>query len=336
MRDFRVFGKVALLLLSAILVSCNQPTEVKAPLIRITAGIVAEDASWEEVVSGHPYSDSPAADADGNIYFSDIMTSRIMKLDHDLQQQVFAAGTGMTQGLVFGDDGYLYGCRQQDAQIVRYGPDGTYEVLAQGKATPRNDTNVPASSLVLAAEFCNDLAVNPAGGVWFTDRINEKIIFAEPDGSLRTVASGFRSSGLQLSLDKTMLVATDSNELRLHAFRVGENGRLQELPDYFDPIKVYVRDEQKNSEVRSGANGMTLDSEGRFYVATFLGVQVFAPDGRHLGIIRGAKGYMSSLTFGGPDRKWLYSAGSRLSRLRMEAPGAGVVAGSLIAGQKND
>jgi gluconolactonase len=314
-------GLILLLVSAANLLSCSEPAKSDGSVFVFPDNIVAEGATWEVLDPSLPYSDSPAADAEGNIYYSDILNSRIFKLSIDGQVELFARDTGMTQGLTFGTDGYLYGCRPQDAQIVRYRPDATYEVLTQGQATTRKDILVPAEKLLLSAEYCNDLAVNDVGGVWFTDRENQKIHYVSTDGTVRTVATGFRPNGIQLSLDKQMLVVTDSNELLLHAFRVGDNGDLEELPNYFDPVKVYIKKSLQHSAVRSGTNGIALDSEGRFYVASFLGVQIFAKDGRHLGVIRGTKGYMSNLGFGGEDRKWLFASGTQLSRLKMDAHG---------------
>jgi len=338
MRNVRFFAIA--LLLSASLSSCDHAAERVTPQNATPDGIVAKGAAWEVVNSAQLYSDSPVADANGNIYYaeggkytSDEIGGRIIKLDAGQRPKVFV-DAAVTQGLVFGPEGYLYACRPGEAQIVRYSQDGAYEVIAQGEVASPTDTSALPKQGGTGAQYCNDLAVGANGGVWFTDRNGQRVIYVSPDGNQRTVASGFRSNGILLSLDKKMLVVTDSREPILHAFRVSEDGSLDEMPDFFDPLELAETNPQVplaaggaewsggGSERSTGANGMTVDSEGRFYVPTFLGVQILDKDGRHLGTIPGAGGYMSNLGFGGEDRQWLYSTGTQLSRLRMEAQGA--------------
>ena len=330
-----------LLLLSANLVGCDNSVDRVAPAPVIPDGIMAKDAAWEVLTTGHLYSDSPVADGNGNIYFAEGLidsskdfVGRITKLDTNLQPEVFFTDTTVTQGLALGADNQLYACRPQEAQIVRYSADGTYEVLAQGARASATDPGAASQRGGADMQYCNDIAVNADGGVWFTDRNSEQVVYVSPTGDVRTVASGFRGNGIQLSLDKKMLVVTDSRAPKLHAFRVSENGSLAELPDFFEPLKLSGRKpdvpavaggtewSSGGSEQATGANGMTIDSEGRFYVTTFLGVQILDKNGRHLGTIPGADGYMSNLGFGGADRNWLYATGTQLSRLRTEARGA--------------
>ena len=60
--------------------------------------------------------------------------------------------------------------------------------------------------------------------------------------------------------------------------------------------------------VNSGADGLAIDSQGRVYVATSAGVQVFSPQGQHLGTIPLSRA-PQNLAFAGPDKKTLYVVG---------------------------
>ena len=52
---------------------------------------------------------------------------------------------------------------------------------------------------------------------------------------------------------------------------------------------------------------MTVDADGRLYVATRAGLQMFDPTGRMGGVIlKPQQKYMSNATFGGPDLSYLY------------------------------
>lgn len=60
--------------------------------------------------------------------------------------------------------------------------------------------------------------------------------------------------------------------------------------------------------IRSGADGLAIDSEGRVYSASAAGVVVFSPQGAHLGTIPLSRS-PQNLAFAGPDKKTLYIVG---------------------------
>ena len=281
-------------------------------------GLVAEGAEWERLASGYTFSEGPAAALDGTVYYAEPIFAHLYKISEAGEITQLDRETQMTMGLVMGADGFIYACRNRAAQIVRYSTDGNYDVLLQGEMTPLR--NSPASP----GEFCNDLAVNAAGGIWFTDRLNGRVMYLDPDGEVRVVAEGWRPNGIVLSADRKMIAVTDSNESRLHAFAVGENGALTEVPDFFDAVRVVdlSEEDKRKFSSRSGADGMTVDSEGRFYLASFYGIQVFGPDGKYIGVVARPKAFVSNLTFGGKNFDWLYATGrTGLFRLKMQVQG---------------
>lgn len=314
-------------MVSALLAACqdaaapaNTATQKSAPAgaeTRPPEGLVAQGAVWEKVADGYVYTDAPVGDPDGNVYYAEPIINQLFKVDDSGGITQLDTNTEHTMGLVMGPDGLIYACRNRGAQIVRYSLDGTYEVLYQGEVTPLpNKPDAPG-------EFCNDLAINADGGIWITDRVNREILYLDPDGDLRAVAGGFRGNGIVLSADRKMIVVTNSNEPRLHAFAVGENGALTELEDFFDPIVTIAKlGEQDIASKRAGTNGMTVDTDGRFYVSSFYGVQVFGPDGRYVGVINRPPPFTSNLGFAGQNRDWLYASGRvALYRLKMQVQG---------------
>ena len=60
--------------------------------------------------------------------------------------------------------------------------------------------------------------------------------------------------------------------------------------------------------VASGADGLAVDNDGRVYAATTAGVQVFSPQGQHLGTIPLSRS-PQNLAFAGADKKTLYVVG---------------------------
>ena len=57
----------------------------------------------------------------------------------------------------------------------------------------------------------------------------------------------------------------------------------------------------------SSGDGMTSDAQGRYYVASAVGVQVFDPTGRMSGVLpKPSEKFMTSCGFGGPNMEFLY------------------------------
>ncbi len=311
-----------------LLVACSEPPAPapaggapmpEAPKLPRPTELVAADAQWELVTRGHVYTDSPVALPGGEVLYAAPIEQQIYRVDAAGNISVFDTATRHTMGLVMGADGRVYGCRNQEAQIVVYDLDGSYDVLLEGEMTPLpNRPKAPG-------EFCNDVAVSDNGNLWFTDRVNRKVILLTPDGETRVVAEGFRGNGIVLSADQQTLLVTDSTEPRLWAFSVAPDGSLQERPDAFDPVKTVSNlGDEEIPQWRAGTNGMTVDSDGRYYVSSFYGIQIYGPDGSYIGVIDEPDGFVSNLTFAGPELNMLYATGTAgVWRLPMLVNGTG-------------
>ncbi len=94
--------------------------------------VLLDGEDWVQVSSGHGFTEGPAVNATGEVFFTDIPNNRIHRIAADGSVTVFAENTGSANGLMFGADGGLYACRTADAQIVRYAPDGSYKVVVEG------------------------------------------------------------------------------------------------------------------------------------------------------------------------------------------------------------
>lgn len=75
---------------------------------------------WQLLGEGYTFTEGPAADRQGNVYFTDDRESRIYRIDAGGEITLFAENTARTNGLMFGPDGRLCGCRNGDRQIVAY------------------------------------------------------------------------------------------------------------------------------------------------------------------------------------------------------------------------
>jgi len=125
-------------------------------------------------------------------------------------------------------------------------------------------------------------------------------------------------NGVVLSRDEKILYLNNTNGEYLIAFDVKPDGSLTNRRN-FAQYQGMARN--ASGAMVSGADGITIDNDGRLYVATAIGVQVFASDGQHLGTIPLSRP-PQNLAFAGKDKKTLYVVGRGVAfRVQMIAQG---------------
>ncbi|MEO1997535.1 MAG: SMP-30/gluconolactonase/LRE family protein [Planctomycetaceae bacterium] len=261
--------------------------------------VLLPDSRWELVSSGHRFTEGPAADNQGNLFFSDVPANRIHRVDRQGAVTVFAEDTAATNGLMFGPDGRLYGCRNGDRQIVAYTSDGRHAVIASDVDS-------------------NDIVVNSEGGIYFTDPPHQRVWYLNPGGTKRVVARDLKPNGLILWPHQGTLVVTDSQDTHLWTFRIAADGGLSYKERYYMPLQL------PSGAKTPGSDGMTVDTAGRLYVATRAGIQMFDPTGRLGGtILKPQNRFLSNVTFGGLQRDYLYATCSdKVYRRKTRSVGA--------------
>lgn len=278
-----------------------EPIEAASPTARHPlASILVPGESWELVSKGHRYTEGPAVNEKGEVFFSDIPNSKIHKIALDGTVSVFAEDTQRANGLMFGADGNLYACRMDDAAIVAYD--------AAGMVTP-------VVSLKDAGN--NDLVVQRDRG-YFTDPNGHKVWYVDPDLGHRVVDEGIdRPNGVILSPDQTLLYIADSNSRWVYSFQVQDDGSLAHKQKYFH---LHMPDDATGS----GADGMAVDVEGRLYVATRMGLQICDQPGRVNAILPIPEGgkRMSNVVFGGAELDTLFvTCGDKVYRRKTKTKG---------------
>lgn len=275
-----------------------EPIKPGVPQKRRTELVIPGD-EWEVVSSGHQYTDSPAVNAAGEVFFADreAGTIHIVRLDGSVA--VFAtAGEGIG-GLMFGPDGLLYGCHRVERAVVRFDADGEMETI-------------------IADTMCNDLVMLHDGSGYFTDPELQRVCRFTPSGESVVVATGINfPNGVIVSPDQTQLFVSDTRGRFTFAFMIADNGSLQHGQQYGH---VHIPD----SSSFSGADGWTVDTLGRRYLTTKLGLQVFDRDGRcHLILSFPPQAtWMSNVCFGDPKLDTLYlTCEDKIFRRKINATG---------------
>jgi len=261
--------------------------------------LVIPDENWELVSSGHRYTDSPAVNGVGEVFFADreAGTIHLVKLNGEVAQ--FAKPGEGIGGLMFGPDGLLYGCHRSLKAVVRFQANGEMETVIA-------DTN------------CNDLVMLADGSGYFTDPALQRVCRFTLDGKMTVVAKGINfPNGVIVSPDQEQLFVSDTRGRFSFAFMIAEDGSLQHGQKYGH---VHVPD----SSSFSGADGWTVDTLGRRYLTTKLGLQVFDQLGRcHLILSFPPEAtWMSNVCFGDPKLDTLYlTCEDKVFRRKINATG---------------
>jgi len=271
--------------------------------------IIAPMAKVEKLAGGFLFTEGPAVDKQGNIYFTDQPNDRIMKWSTEGKLSVFLEKTGRANGMYFDKKGNLLTCSDMENEIWSIDPKGEHTVLV--KDYNGRKLNGP-----------NDLWVRPDGGVYITDPLyardywtrnpqrqqaGEYVFFLSPDRkTVVPVATDLQKpNGIIGTPDGKLLYVADIQAGKTYVYEIQPNGLLA----------------NKKLFAEMGSDGMTIDSEGNIYL-TGKGVTVFNRNGEKIEQIPVDANWTANVCFGGKDRKTLFiTASQNLYGLRMNVKG---------------
>ena len=265
-----------------------RPRPVHDP--RFGPPILDPSSDWEVVSQSYRARWGLAPDVKGDVFFAERKENRLVASTENRIERIgtdgtispFAPNGDGLYGMMFGPDGRLYACNEKAKQIVGISPDGHRSVLSEGLD-------------------CRDLAVDKAGGIYFTDLDDSKVWYIDPKGSKRVMNNGgAEPTGIHLSPDQSSLYVADFAHRWVWSSQIQADGSLA------NP-QLFYRLESEDSGYRSEAGGMTVDSLGYLYVGTNLGIQVCDEEGRVQLIINlPTRSSPAGIAFGGPDYQDLY------------------------------
>ena len=251
----------------------------------------------EKVAGDFAFTEGPAWDPEhGCLYFTDIPNATIHKLDSSGKLTKFTEDSKHNNGLLVTADGRLLGC-QMDGQIVQYDKTtSAAKVLASQYNSKR--FNAP-----------NDLVIDKEGGIYFTDPLFrapmplpqeiQAVYYVSQSGEVSRVTEGINApNGIGLSPDATRLYVCPSKQSEMLVYDVSGPGKLS-------GPKTFCKVKQPKGKTDTGADGIVLDEKGNVYITTHLGVEIFSPAGKSIGLVEFPE-QPANVTLGGPDGKTMY------------------------------
>jgi sugar lactone lactonase YvrE/enterochelin esterase-like enzyme len=265
--------------------------------------ILLPGEDWKLVAEGYKFTEGPAANAKGEVFFNDIPNSKTYKIGLDGKVSLFLSDSKKGNGQAFGPDGRLYAVAGAAGEVIAYDARGSGDAIADGIAG-------------------NDVVVGHDGAIFVTNPSSDpkepsKLWYLTAKGEKRIVDMGLKfANGICFSPDQTLLYVADSRTHWVYSYQVKPYGVLGNKQKFYH---LHVPDTADDS----AADGMRVDRDGRLYVATRSGIQVCDQAGRVNCIIPTPNGKIANLCFGGPEFDILYATcGDRVYMRKVKVKGA--------------
>lgn len=280
-----------------ILINCKvQNTNVK--LFEVPPTLLSSQFSFTE---------GPAADKDGNVYFTDQPNDKIYFWDWKSNKvDLFLYKTGRANGTYFDKNDNLITCSDDNGEIWKISKDKDIQALSKGFEGKR--LNGP-----------NDLWIDKSGGIYFTDPLYERdywknfkveipernLYYRNQNGNITKLETFVQPNGIVGSQKLKKLYVSDINAGKTYVYDILGEGKLSE----------------KKLFCEMGSDGMTLDNQGNVYL-TGKGVTIFNKTGVRIYNIPIDEDWTSNVTFGGENNSTLFiTASHSVYTLKMNVTG---------------
>lgn len=261
--------------------------------------IVSFDPNVRELAGGFQFTEGPAVDKDGNIYFTDIPNNRIHRWSIDGKLTTFLENSEGANGLFFDKNGNLIACQGGTGKIVSIDPQGKKTILAeQYNDKPFNSPN--------------DLWIAPDGGIYFSDprygstenlpQDGEHVYYLSADRKklMRVISDMTKPNGLIGTPDGKLLYVADPGARKTYVYKMNSDGTLTD----------------KRLFAQQGSDGMTLDKYGNVYL-TGREVSVYTPSGQLITSIKTPQ-IPSNICFGKDQKTLFITARKSLYAVKMK------------------
>ena len=290
--------------------------------------VIAPDTKPQKLAEGFTFTEGPTW-LKGKLYYSDMYfknhragdwtgspaRSRLIVMEPDGKWRTLSSGM-QSNGTIAAKNGNLIVCDMFGHRVVEVEP-------ATGRVVRVVLDKINGKPL----DGPNDLVMDAKGGLYITDpqftpeskksQPGKQVYYVAPDGSARIVIGPGEyamPNGVELSPDGKTLYVDNTwqkpGENFVWAYDVADDGSLSNKRQFakLELTAAVMGAAKPEDRVDSGADGAAVDTDGRYYVATRTGVQIFMPDGTPAGTIFVPQ-YPVSITFGGANNDVLYMVG---------------------------
>lgn len=271
------------------------------------SSIKADNATIEQAGSGFSFTEGPAVDVNGRVYFTDQPNDRIHIWDEKEGISLWLEGTGRSNGLYFTLGNQLVTCADEKTQLAYF--DENKNLIKLCDSFDNMHLNGP-----------NDVWVSPTGGYYFTDPYYHRswwpdghkemqnvrgVYYLPTYGEVSRVIEDFKTpNGLVGTPDGKTLYVADIEDQKIWKYDIQPDGSLLNKT-FFAP---------------HGSDGMTIDNEGNVYL-TYGKVWVYNPKGELIEEIEFPES-PSNVCFGGEKRDILFvTARKGVYTLKMNVKG---------------
>ena len=270
--------------------------------------VIAHGAKLKQVSKQFVFTEGPAVDKQGNIYFTDQPNDKIWKYDIHGNLSLFMDKTGRSNGLYFDHQDNIISCADEKDELWAIDKKGNIAVLLTNFQEHR--LNGP-----------NDLWIDIKGGIYFTDPYyqrdywdrkkpdidGEKVYYLPKESKEAFIVDSLlmQPNGIVGTPDGMYLYVADMQANKTYKYQINKDGTLSNR-------KLFVP---------HGSDGMTVDNQGNLYL-TGVGVTIYNASGLKMGNIAVPSDWVSNVCFGGKDRKTLFiTASESVYTLQMQVRG---------------
>ena len=243
------------------------------------------------------FTEGPAADMQGNVFFTDQPNNQIWKYSADGKLSLFTQHSARSNGLYIDPTGNIVGCADEKGQLISFNSGAKMNVILEGVNGVR--MNGP-----------NDLWIDANGGIYFTDPYYERPYWEDPKPVQH------KENVYYLSPGATQAIVVADDLVKPNGIIGTPDGKTLFVADIGDnkifkyEIKSAGNITGKKLFVPMGSDGMTLDNDGNLYL-TGKGVTIFDSSGKKITNIPINEDWTANLCFGGKDGKELFITASK-------------------------
>jgi gluconolactonase len=269
-------------------------------LAQSTSPVIADGAKLIRLSDQYSFTEGPAVDKNGDIYFTDQPNNRIIKWSaSDNSLSVYMDNAGRSNGMYFDKKGNLITCADLNNQLWLIDKHKKVTVLVKdykGKLL-----NGP-----------NDLWIDHKGGIYITDPL-----YVRDYWSRSPLMEQDARCVYYLAPGKKELIRVADHLVQPNGIIGTPDNKLLYVAD-IDDKKIYRYDIQKDGSlinrilfVEKPSDGMTIDQKGDIYICNSEGVTVFDPKGEQIEQIPTGETWTANITFGGKKRNKLFITASK-------------------------